>query len=78
MDTLLFTFLQVREYGSRHFYVRRLVMHLSVASVSTPRRPSTKETKGVKCLRSFKKVLIYFRFFTLSEVSSNFYGVLDW
>ena len=53
-------------------------MHLSVASASTPRRPYTKATKGVKCLRSFKHALRCFLFFSRLAVSRHFYGVLDW
>ena len=37
-------------------------MSLSVASASTPRRPSTNATEGVKCLWLFKQALRYFRF----------------
>ena len=47
--TILFTYPQVHEYGSFHFCARRLAMCLSIASASTPRRPSTEAKKGVKC-----------------------------
>ena len=73
--TLLFTYQQVREYGSCHFCVRWLVMHLSVFSASTPIISPTKLTKGVKCLRSFNQALRYFLFFSLSR---NFSRFLDW
>ena len=78
ISTLLFTYPQVREYSSPHFYVRRLAMQLSVASVLTQRRPSTKATKGVNCLRLFNQLFRYFRFFSRSEVSRHFSRVLDW
>ena len=53
-------------------------MRLSVASVSTPRRSSTKATKGVKCRRSFIRALRYFFFFfSQSTVSRHFSGVLE-
>ena len=46
--TLLYIYLLVWEYGSFHFYARRMAMRLSVASNSTPRRLSTEATNGVK------------------------------
>ena len=73
--TLLFTYPQVREYGSFQFFVRRLTMRLSVASASTLRRPSTKATKGVNFRRSLRQVLRYFFFFSRSAISSHFSGV---
>ena len=49
IDTLLFTYPQVRGYGYLHFCVRRLVIYLGVASASTSISPSTEATKVVKC-----------------------------
>ena len=77
ISTQLFMYLQVREYGSCHFCTRHLEMHLSVTSASSLRRPSTRATKGVKCIRSFKRELRYFLFFLRWEVSRHFSRVLD-
>ena len=60
ITALLFTYPQVREYGSCHFCARRMEMRLSVASALTPKNSSTKATKGVKCLHLFKNSLRYF------------------
>ena len=76
--TLLLAYLQVCEYGSFHFYVRRLLMRLSVISTLTPRSPSTKATKGVKCQRSLRQVLSCFLFFLCPAFSRHFSGVLYW
>ena len=54
---LLFTYSQVSEYGSFHFFVRWMAMRLSVASALNPRRQSIDPTKGVKCQRSLRKAL---------------------
>ena len=78
LETLLYTYPQVREYGSFHFCARRMAVRLSVDSASTPRRPSTDATKVVNFQSSFKQVLRYLFFFSHSEVSRNFSGVLYW
>ena len=55
--TLLFMYLQVRDYGSFHFCARQLEMRLSVDSASTLRRPSAEAKKGVKIQRSLRQAL---------------------
>ena len=70
--TLLLTYPQVREYGSFHFFVRRMARRLSVPSTSTPRRLSTDATKGAKFRHSLRQVCGYFFFFSRSEVSRHF------
>ena len=67
-----YTYSQVHEYSSFHFYARCLAMRLSVASALTPRSPSTELVKGVQCVRSFKQSLRFFLFFLLSAVSRHF------
>ena len=66
ISTIIFTYQKVHEYGYFHFCARRLAVRLSVASALTPRRPSTKATKGVNCLHSFKQVFRYFHLFSRS------------
>ena len=61
--TLLFVYLQVREYVSFHFCARRLTMRLRVASALTPRRTPTEATKVVKCQRFLRQVWRYFFLF---------------
>ena len=63
ISILLFAYLQVREYGYFQLSARRLAMCLSVASASTPGRPYTEATKGVKCRRSLRQAWRYFSFF---------------
>ena len=76
--TLLLTYPQVYEYGSFHFFARRLVMNLSVNSTSTPRRISTEATKGVKCQCSLVQVWRHFFFFYCLIVSRQLSVFLDW
>ena len=45
ITNLIFTYRQVSESGSFQFFTRRLVIRLSVASASTPRRPFTEAKK---------------------------------
>ena len=76
--SLLFTYLQVCEYGSFHFVLRRLARLLIVASASTLRSPSTDAKKGVKCRHSLRQAYRYFFFFSRSAVSRHFLGFWDW
>ena len=76
--TLLFTYPHILEYGSCHFCVRQMAMHLSIASALTPIRPSTKARKGVKCLLSYKNLLRYFLSFLRLMVYRHFSGAFDW
>ena len=78
ISTLPVTYLQVHEYRSFHFYVRRLAMRLSFVSASTTRRPSTDTMKGVKCRCLLRQALRYFFFFSRSADSRHFSWVLDW
>ena len=78
ISTLLFMYLQVREYSYFHFFARRMSMHLSFASASTLRRMSTEAKKGVRCRRSLIQVWWYFFFLYHLEVYRHFSGVLYW
>ena len=78
ISTLLFTYVQVREYASFQYCVRRLVMCLSVAYALTPRRACTDPMKVLKCWCSFKQVLRGFLLFLRLVFSRHFYVVLDW
>ena len=76
--TLLFTYQQVRENGSFHFFARELARSLSVASASPQRRPSTEATKGVKLRRLLNQSCRYFFLLSRSVISKHFLGGLDW